>query len=69
MLLSGSHYASRPVPTEAARSHEILVEALRRVDLDTVGEQMRSQFVDGAERLTAHLERVGLVTTTNTPAR
>ncbi|MDJ0359394.1 GntR family transcriptional regulator [Rhodococcus sp. H29-C3] len=63
-------YASDPAwGTESVLSHEILIDALRRGDLDAVGEQMCRQFVDGAERLTAHLERVGLWASPNTVAR
>lgn len=54
-------YASDPTwGEESVRSHEALIAAFGRADLDAVGEQMRRQFVDGAERLIAHLERVGL---------
>ncbi|MGA9871575.1 MAG: GntR family transcriptional regulator [Rhodococcus sp. (in: high G+C Gram-positive bacteria)] len=54
-------YASDPSwGRESVHSHELLIAALKRGDLDAVGEQMRRQFVDGAERLIAHLERVGL---------
>ncbi|WP_072802857.1 GntR family transcriptional regulator [Rhodococcoides yunnanense] len=54
-------YASDPTwGEESVRSHDVLIAAFGRRDLDAVGEQMRRQFVDGAERLIAHLERVGL---------
>ncbi|NIL75315.1 MULTISPECIES: GntR family transcriptional regulator [Rhodococcus] len=54
-------YASdRSWGEEAVRSHEALIAAFTRRDLESVGELMRRQFVDGAERLIAHLERVGV---------
>lgn len=57
-------YASDPSwGTESVRSHDLLIDALRRGDLDAVGEQMRRQFLDGAQRLVAHLERVGALPT------
>lgn len=56
-------YASDPSwGIESVRSHENLVDAFTRGDVDAVGELMRRQFVDGAERLIAHLELVGLWT-------
>lgn len=54
-------YASDPAWGEATvRSHGSLIAALSAGDLDAVGEIMRRQFVDGAERLIAYREAVGL---------
>ncbi|ORM29079.1 GntR family transcriptional regulator [Williamsia sp. 1135] len=41
-------------------SHVKLIDAYRRGDRDEVVEQTRRQFTDGAQRLMAHLESIGL---------
>jgi DNA-binding GntR family transcriptional regulator len=41
-------------------SHVKLIDAYRRGDRDEVIEQTRRQFTDGAQRLMAHLEGIGL---------
>lgn len=41
-------------------SHERLIEALKAGDLPAVEAETRIQFTDGAERLIAHLERIGM---------
>lgn len=49
-------YASDPEwGQESVRSHDALIAAFTWGDLDAAGELMRRQFVDGAERLIAHL--------------
>lgn len=54
-------YASDPQWGEVAcESHAKLIEAYRNGDRDEVVTQTRRQFTDGAERLTRHLESVGL---------
>lgn len=50
-------YASDPAwGEESVRSHDALIAAFTWGDLDSVGELMRRQFVDGAERLIAYRE-------------
>jgi DNA-binding GntR family transcriptional regulator len=44
----------------AVASHQQLIDALRRRDVDTVVELTKGQFTDGLARLTAWLEQVGL---------
>lgn len=41
-------------------SHERLIEALKTRDLAAVEAETRIQFTDGAERLIAHLEKIGM---------
>lgn len=41
-------------------SHELLILALRDKDLSAVEAQTRIQFTDGAARLLAHLEQIGM---------
>ena len=54
-------YAGDPQWGEVAcESHAKLIEAYRDGDRDGVVTQTRRQFTDGAERLTHHLESVGL---------
>lgn len=56
-----SLYASDPEWAEFAVSgHRRLIDALRRQDLEAVEEETRSQYTDGAVRLIAHLESVGM---------
>ena len=56
-------YAADPVwGRESVRNHDALLLAFTRGDHDAVGELMRSQFTDGAERLIAHLEQTGVWT-------
>lgn len=47
----------------AVASHERLIAALRDTDLAAVEAETRIQFTDGAERLIAHLEQIGMWTT------
>ncbi|WP_024796178.1 GntR family transcriptional regulator [Tomitella biformata] len=44
----------------AVTSHERLIEALKTGDLDAVEAETRIQFTDGAQRLIAHLEQIGM---------
>lgn len=44
----------------AVDSHDRLIKAMRSADLDEVACQTRRQFDDGADRLIAHLDRVGM---------
>lgn len=44
----------------ACESHAKLIDAYRNGDRDEVIAQTRRQFTDGAERLTRHLESIGL---------
>ena len=44
----------------ACESHAKLIDAYRKGDRDEVIAQTRRQFTDGAERLTRHLESIGL---------
>ncbi|HEY9312073.1 GntR family transcriptional regulator [Williamsia sp.] len=54
-------YAGDPQWGEVAcESHTKLIEAYRNGDREGVVTQTRRQFTDGAERLTRHLESVGL---------
>ncbi|MBA4025965.1 MAG: GntR family transcriptional regulator [Gordonia sp.] len=54
-------YANDPEWGQVAYdSHVKLIDAYRRGDRDEVVEQTRRQFTDGAQRLMAHLESIGL---------
>ncbi|MDI9913927.1 GntR family transcriptional regulator [Rhodococcus sp. IEGM 1379] len=54
-------YATDPGWGElAVKSHVKLIEAFEKRDLGQVGRQMRVQFSDGAERLLAHLDKIGI---------
>lgn len=54
-------YANDPQWGQVAYdSHVKLIDAYRRGDRDEVVEQTRRQFTDGAQRLMAHLESIGL---------
>ncbi|MFF0815689.1 GntR family transcriptional regulator [Rhodococcus sp. NPDC003318] len=46
--------------TTAVASHEKLIAALEAGDAQEAGRVTRAHFTDGAERLLAHLERIGL---------
>jgi DNA-binding GntR family transcriptional regulator len=47
---------------DAVQNHRELVEALRRRDVDEVVRLTRSQFSDGARRLTGRLDELGFWT-------
>ncbi|WP_425569753.1 GntR family transcriptional regulator [Rhodococcus olei] len=54
-------YSSDPQWGESAiASHEKLIAALEAGDAEEAGRITRAHFADGAERLLAHLERVGI---------
>ena len=54
-------YAGDPGWQElAVTSHERLIAALKAEDLASVEEEVRIQFTDGAQRLIAHLEQIGM---------
>lgn len=56
-------YAADPTwGADAVANHRELVEALRRRDVDEVVRLTRSQFSDGARRLTGRLDELGLWT-------
>ncbi len=56
-------YAADPAwGADAVANHRDLVEALRRRDVDEVVRLTRSQFSDGARRLTGRLDELGLWT-------
>ncbi|WP_063001265.1 GntR family transcriptional regulator [Nocardia mikamii] len=44
----------------AVASHERLVAAIRRADMDEIDAETRVLFADAAQRLLAHLDRVGM---------